>query len=87
MSSTIGFLKKIHGAILRAKRRLYITKYLGVRQLITIAAAKSTLPNEFHSHEALHVCSVSILISSFCSTCENSISAWIIGLGVNLAIF
>lgn len=63
MSSVTGFLKKIHGAILRAKHGLYITKYLGVRQLIAIAAAKSTPPNGLQSQEALHVCAVSL--SSF----------------------
>lgn len=86
MSSMIGFLKKIHDAILRAKHGLYITKYLGVRQLIAVAAAKST-PNGFQSHEALCVCSVSILIFSFCSRCENYNSACVIGPVVKLSVF
>lgn len=63
MSSMIGFLKKTRGAILREKHSLYITKYLGVRQLRAIAAAKSTPPNGFQSHDALCVCAVSL--SSF----------------------
>lgn len=47
MSLMIGFLKKIHGAILRKKHGLFITKYLGLRQLIAIAAVKSLLLMDF----------------------------------------
>lgn len=54
-SQIICSSKKTYAVILREQCGLYITKYLWIRQLIAIPAAKST-SNGLQSHDALLVC-------------------------------